>query len=391
MKKYLMSIVKYCKPIYRVYYYTGTFFLNLLKKFIRTEENLILFVSFGGKKFDDSPRAIYEGMLKDKRFEKYDLVWAFQTPENFSIPRGRIIKVDTFNYFVTALRARCWITNSSIERGLGFTGKHTFFYNTWHGTPIKKMGTDIGEDNASFRSKNTWNMDVLTCQSQYEAEIFSRVFEIDLKKCVKCGLPRNDVLAFVTEEQKKEMKAKLGIPNEKKVILYAPTFREYEKNEALKCVFKSPICFRNWKKELEEEWVILLRVHYEALQSMDLEGLSGFVYDVSAYSTLNDLMIASDILISDYSSIFFDYAILGQPMLCYAYDYDEYTKKRGLYFDIRKELLGGTIAEEELLELVKTMPSKEAIESTRSFKNKYVESYGKATETSLNLIYERIK
>lgn len=390
MKKFLMSIVKYCKPIYSLYYYIGSFTLKVIKVFIKTQDNLILFVSFGGKKFDDSPKAIYEGMLQDRRFQNYDFVWAFQNPDNFSIPKGRIIKTDTFNYFVTALKARCWITNSSVERGLGFTGKHTFFYNTWHGTPIKKMGIDIGDENSSFRSKNTWNMDVLTSQSKYEADIFSRVFEIEASKCVNCGLPRNDVLAYVTKEQKAEMKCKLGVPKEKKVILYAPTFREYEKNESLKCVFQAPLNFEKWKRVLGEEYVVLLRVHYEALQEMDVRSHKGFLYDVSAYPCLNDLMIASDLLVSDYSSIFFDYAILDQPMICYTYDYEIYAKNRGMYFDIRNELSGGSISEEELLELIKSPSHEEILKRVRNFKEKYVEHYGKATETSLNIIFDNI-
>lgn len=391
MKKFLMSIVKYCKPIYVFYYYVGSFLLNVLKIFVRSQDNLILFVSFGGKKFDDSPKAIYEAMLKDKRFQDFEFVWAFQNPEKFSLPRGRIIKTDTFQYFVTAIKARCWITNSSIERGLGFTGKKTFFYNTWHGTPIKKMGTDIDDTNTSFRSKNTWNMDVLTCQGKYEAEIFSRVFEIEAGKCIVCGLPRNDVLANVSSEQKKEIRDKLGIPEDKKAILYAPTFREYEKNESLKCIFQAPLSFSKWKEKLGEEYVVLLRVHYEALQDMDLSGQKGFVYDVSSYPYLNDLMIASDLLISDYSSIFFDYAILEQPMICYTYDYEEYTKNRGMYFDIRKELPGGSVTEEQLLALVKSFPKEEVLNQVRAFRDKYVECYGKATETSLNIILDSIK
>lgn len=391
MKKFLISIVKYCKPVYSMYYYAGSFFLNIIKKFVKTQDNLILFVSFGGKKFDDSPKAIYEAMLADNRFQNYEFVWAFQNPEKFSIPRGRIIRTDTFQYFVTAIKARCWITNSSIERGLGFTGKKTFFYNTWHGTPIKKMGTDIGVDNTSFRSKNSWNMDVLTCQGKYEADIFSRVFEIEKRKCIICGLPRNDVLANVSPELKKAMKDKLGIPEGKKAILYAPTFREYEKNESLKCVFQAPLCFSKWKETLGDEYVVLLRVHYEALQNMDISGQEGFVYDVSTYPYLNDLMMASDLLISDYSSIFFDYAILDQPMLCYTYDYEAYTKNRGMYFDIREELLGGSVSEEQLIELVKNLPFEETMERVRRFRNKYVEHYGKATETSLNIILDSIK
>ncbi len=121
-----MSFIKYCRPVYDLYYYLGTGLLNFLKLFVRTDERLILFNSFGGKSFNDSPRAIYEAMCRDPRFAGFRFVWAFQEPEKFTVKNGEKIKSDTLPYFLTALKARVWITNSSLERGLGFVGKHTF-------------------------------------------------------------------------------------------------------------------------------------------------------------------------------------------------------------------------------------------------------------------------
>lgn len=120
MKKYLIVIVKYFKPLYNIYYWIGSLIIRILKVFVKPNDKLILFISFGGKKFDDSPRVIYEQMIRDKRFDDYDLIWAFQDTEAFIIPRGRIIKIDSFKYYITALKARCWITNSTVERGLDF-------------------------------------------------------------------------------------------------------------------------------------------------------------------------------------------------------------------------------------------------------------------------------
>lgn len=89
--------MKYFNPLYKVYFWIGSFFINILKFFIKPKDNLILFISFGGKKFDDSPKAIYEAMIRDNRFDGYDLVWAFQNPQEFKIPRGRIIKTDSMD------------------------------------------------------------------------------------------------------------------------------------------------------------------------------------------------------------------------------------------------------------------------------------------------------
>ena len=390
MKKKLVSVLKYCKPLYYLYYYIGTWFLNVVKFFVKTDDRLILFNSFGGKSFNDSPKALYDAMIRDERFQGYRLVWAFQEPEKFSVPCGEKIRSDTFHYFVTALKARCWITNSSLERGLGLRGKHTYFVNTWHGTPLKKMGSDLLKDNRSFASKNSWNMDLFTTQSKYESEIFTRVFHLKPDICQVLGLPRNDELSKATEETKRICREKLGISGDKKVILYAPTFREYEKNSSMQCIFAPPVDFHKWSSRLGDNTVLLIRAHYETVQALQPE-CNDRIRNMSDYPSINDLMIASDILISDYSSVFFDYSILERPMICFAYDYDQYASSRGMYFDIRSWMDWGE-DEDQVLELLKNLDDEEqyvkAKEKTIEFKKQFVESSGSAVEQVLDRIYK---
>ena len=144
------------------------------------------------------------------------------------------------------------------------------------------------------------------------------------------GYPRNDPLAKANEETKREMRRKIGIPVDKIVLLYAPTFREYERDASLNCVLKPPVSFKKWREQLGNEYQILMRCHYEVTKLFSDEIDGEFVIDVSDYPTLNELMIASDALITDYSSIMFDYSILDRPIYIFAYDYDEYEAKRGI-------------------------------------------------------------
>ena len=130
MKKYLFYIVKYVRWIYSLYFYLGSFALKVLKLFVRPDDRLILFSSFGGRKFDDSPYVLFEAMKHDERFNDYKLVWAFHNPDQYDVNGGEKIKTDTPEYFITALRAKVWITNSSFERGLHFKNKKTFYFNT---------------------------------------------------------------------------------------------------------------------------------------------------------------------------------------------------------------------------------------------------------------------
>lgn len=387
MKKFLMRIVKYIKPMYDIYYYTLNFFIKLLGVFIIQDDKLILFNSFGGKKYDDSPKVLYEAMLKDERFKEFHFVWAFHEPERFVDINTDTVKTDTIKYFITALKARCWITNSGMERGLNFKRNETFYFNTWHGTPIKKMGSDIGGSSRSFKSKAALKVDAMTAQGEYEADIFSRVFNIHRSKFVMSGLPRNDILTQYTEDEKNKIKKRLSLPENKKVILYAPTFREYDRDKQFNCTLKLPIDIDKWKNELSDNYCILFRVHYEISSYMNIKN-DDFIIDVSNYPVLDDLMIAADILISDYSSIFFDFSIMDKVMLYFTYDYEEYEAKRGLYFDIRNYISGGK-NEDEIIELLNNIDENEKLKS-KTFRDAFVNYYGNATQKSLDYIISNI-
>lgn len=385
----LKSIVKYVKPLYRVYNLLGNACICLLKIFVKSDDKLILFISFGGKKYDDSPKAIYETMCKDERFKEYSFVWAFEKPSEFEVPGAKKIKVDTLTYYLTALSARVWITNSTVERGLNFKGKHTLYFDTWHGTPIKKMGSDIADDNKSFKMRGAWPVDIMTAQSEYEADIFSRVFNIPRNKFILCGLPRNDILANYSKEYRDRLRITLGIPDGKKVILYMPTFREYEKDDSMQCVLTPPLDLQKWERALGENYVFLFRAHYEVAKAMDIQD-NCFIQNVTNYPSLEHLMIVSDILISDYSSAFFDYSIMDKPMLYFTYDYDEYASKRGMYFDIR-ELLHGANNEDDLIQLILKMNDRTERDLLTEFRLKYVNYYGTAVKQSIDRIHSEIK
>ena len=389
MKKLIATVVKKMNFLYSLYFYLFSFFINVMKLFVKTDDKLILINSFGGKKFDDSPKALFDAMADDPRFSDKKIVWAFHEPEKFDVEGAEKIKTDTFTYFKTALKARCWITNSAIERGLGFKGKNTFYFNTWHGTPIKKMGADISSENQSFKSKSKSGVDVMTAQSDFEADVFSRVFGIARENFLMCGLPRNDALVKYTEEEKSAIRKRLGIEDGKKVILYAPTFREYERDSFQNCVLAPPMELEKWGKELGDTYCLLFRAHYEVGKVMNVSD-NDFVKNETAHPSLDELMIVSDILISDYSSIFFDFSVMDKPMFHFTYDFESYSSKRGMYFDIR-EMLSGADNEDEIISLVKNMDIEKETEKVKKFKEKYLNYYGNATQKSLDCIVKNIE
>ena len=166
--------------------------------------------------------------------------------------------------------------------------------------------------------------------------------------------------------------------------MYAPTFRE-EAN--FKEVFDVDVNL--WKQNLGDDYVLLYRAH--PVISSDTKQNNDFFIDVTNYEIVEDIMIASDLLVSDYSGIIFDYCIMDKPIFLWPYDYDKYNAIRGLYFDIRKELLYKE-DQGELTKVIKEADFKKVVEEyVIPFKNKYETEYGNATSKALDLIYNNIQ
>ena len=325
----IKRLLKQNKFIYYLYNYLFSIILKFIGLFIRMDDTLILFNSFGGAKYDDSPRAIYEYMVNNSTYKEFSMVWAIDNP-NLLPKNVKYVKNNTIKFFFTALKAKYWITNSSMERGLKFKKKSTIYINTWHGSIIKKI--DIKNDRLVFRVSMP---DYVYTQSQMDIDYFSEKWNYPKSIFVLSGYPRNDELTHTSKSEIEEIKKKLNIPLNKKVILYAPTFRDndYDKNG---CYIAPPITINKWEKELSNDYILLFRAHYEINKVLNIKE-NNFIHNVTNYPKLNDLLKISDILISDYSSIMIDYSILEKPIYCFAYDYQKYNKERGFAYDLKKE------------------------------------------------------
>jgi CDP-glycerol glycerophosphotransferase len=172
------------------------------------------------------------------------------------------------------------------------------------------------------------------------------------------GYPRNDALLNATPEKVTAIKEHLQITpadiGNKKIILYAPTWRDNQHESGKGYSYTLGVDFDRLRRDLGEDFVILFRAHYLVASQFDFAAYAGFVYDVSNYPDINDLYLAADLLITDYSSVFFDYANLRKPMLFYMYDLAAYRDDiRGFYIDL-SELPGPIVETED--ELVKAIP-----------------------------------
>ena len=212
-------------------------------------------------------------------------------------------------------------------------------------------------------------------------------FKLQESAMLPVGLPRNDELYGYDGADGESIKKRLGIALDKKVILYAPTWRDSVDNGKTYAI-APPIDFDLWKKTLGEEFVILIRAHAYTNKVMNIK-FDDRVVDVSQYPSINELFKISDILISDYSASIIDYSILERPIICFAYDYEEYKAERGLYWDLEKEMPNGVMRNEsEVLQHIMTMDYVEDSKKTKSLKSKYNQYGGNASQECVKALFE---
>lgn len=355
-------------------------------KKIDIDEKMIIFESFFGKKYACSPKAIYEYMSNNTEYNDYKFVWAFRKPnearEFFRDKKVILVKYDSKKYYRYHAKAKYWIRNTRLPECI-IKKKNQVYIQCWHGTPLKRLGFDINVKGNNPLSSNRivrkqYNHDskmynYMISPSKYCTEKLISSFNLEKlgKKdiMIEKGYPRNDELFKFDDKYVKKIKEDLGIPLDKKVIMYAPTFRDNQHKLGVGYTHDLILDLNKLKEKLGNDYVILLRLHYHVANKINVYKHLGFIYDVSNYNNINDLYIISDMLITDYSSVFFDYANLKRPILFYMYDLDTYKNNtRDFYIDL-EELPGPIITKEE--ELLKS------IENIEQVKEQYDETYKK--------------
>ena len=139
MRLKIISFLRQHPVILQTFWKIAKIILFLFSKICRIKEKSVLFASFGGRTFDDSPKALYDEICRRKDFEDWNLIWAFVEPDKYNIPRGKKIKIDTLAFFKSLLTSRIWISNSGMDRGINYSDNRIIKIETWHGTPLKKI------------------------------------------------------------------------------------------------------------------------------------------------------------------------------------------------------------------------------------------------------------
>lgn len=329
---------------------------KLLDKEESVDSNTIIFESFGGKNYSDSPKYIYEYMQKN--YPKLNYIWVFKNPDkNVITGNAEKVKKGSKEYYAAYSKAKFWVTNARLPLYMN-KKENQVYIQTWHGTPLKRLANDMkvvrmpGTTTANYKKNfyaETSRWDYLVSPNRYSTNIFKTAFWMNEERTWEIGYPRNDVLVNRNNDQEyiNQIKKDLNLPEGKKVIMYAPTWRDDEFVKKGQYLFDLKINLENLQKELGEDYVILLRMHYLIANALDLNGYEDFAIDVSNYSDISELYLISDALITDYSSVMFDFGILKRPQYFFAYDIEKYDKGlRGFYMDYMNDLPGEIITDE---------------------------------------------
>lgn len=367
------------------------------------KKNQIIFESFLGKQYSDNPRAIYEYL--EKNYPEYTLYWSVERNSlyKFNTLNVNYIRRFSFKWMITMNRSKYWVTNSRLPLWIP-KPKKVIYIQTWHGTPLKRLADDMeevhmpGTNTQKYKEnflKEAQKWDYLISPNAYSTEIFKRAFKYD-REIIEVGYPRNDYLILNNNQiEIDSIKRKANLPLDKKIILYAPTWRDNQFYGRGRYKFDISMDLEKMQKELSSEYVILLRMHYLVAENIDISKYSGFIYDYSYYEDIRELYLISDILITDYSSVFFDFANLKKPMLFYVYDLENYRDNlRGFYFDFEKQAPGPLVkTTDELLIEINNLKNEDGTNKRlEDFYNKfcYLED-GRASERVMDKVFQSMK
>lgn len=370
-------LIKHIPFIQWLYKNIMSFAFRVMGLFIPLDDKLVLLSSYGGDQYSDSPKVLFEAMKLDSRFTGFHYVWAFGNPSKFDVFGADKVKIDTIQYFKTALKAKVWITNVNIERGLHFKKNSQVYLNTWHGTGPKKGGNAVkGRNDYDFSY-----VDIVCVDGKYARDEMVNWFNARDENLLYSGRPREDELFSFDEKTTIRVRKELNIPEGKKILLYMPTWREYgnlELNSEL------------WETKLSDKYVMLVRAHHFAKKGISVSDRQ-FWIDVSRYHDVNELYWIADVLISDYSSAFFDYGLLGKPMVCFGYDYEKYEADFGFLMDLKNEFPSGIKrTESEVIDFITDIDYSFESIRCKTYVDSYVKHPGSATQMCIDKVYEKL-
>jgi len=295
----------------------------------------VSFIAFSGRQYSDSPKRISDALLQLR--PDIEQVWAFNEPEKFAFLKEKgikVVKYKSFQYLYYVMTSKVYVDNAEFWSILKFRPGQMVL-QTWHGGgAYKRVGGHRIDVNAREQHHAVEKMNKITLflsSSRSFTDFVIRGAYQYRGEVLECGLPRNDDLLDPDPAAAGRVKQALGIAPEKKVLLYAPTFRNSHSLDLY------DVDFPRLKAALERrfggEWVILLRMHYYMAHKA-MAAKADFLVNATDYPDMQELLLASDVLLTDYSSCMWDFSLMHRPCFLYARDIAEYRGERDFYTPI---------------------------------------------------------
>ncbi|NGN65707.1 bifunctional glycosyltransferase family 2 protein/CDP-glycerol:glycerophosphate glycerophosphotransferase [Streptomyces sp. A7024] len=323
------------------------------------DENLAVYSAYWNRGVACNPAAIHR---KARELAPHvHGVWVVRAGDEDSIPAGvDYVVARSPRYWEVMARAKYLVNNVNFPDDI-VKRPGQIHLQTHHGTPLKQMGIDQQRFPAAAKNMSFHRMlervdrwDYSLSANQHSTEIWERVYPCAFES-LDTGYPRNDVFFRATAQDVRRIRTELGIKEGQTALLYCPTVRDYQKG------FLPRLDLERLCRELGPDHVVLVRAHYFYGADPRLRALQrrGLIKDVSRHPAVEDLCLAADALITDYSSIMFDYACLDRPIVTYVDDWEVYDKARGMYFDLLSQRPGETpgataTSEDELIDVFRS-------------------------------------
>ncbi|WP_306204767.1 bifunctional glycosyltransferase/CDP-glycerol:glycerophosphate glycerophosphotransferase [Actinoplanes sp. RD1] len=307
--------------------------------------DVVLYNAFTGRQYSDSPKAVHEELLA--RGLPLEHQWVSVDGQAPLPHSAEPVALWSKRWIESLATSRYIVTNQHLPEWFR-RREGQVVVQTWHGTPLKRIGFDIEDVQFTDRryleklTEEAPNWSFLVSPNTFSTPLLRRAFRYG-GEILEIGYPRNDVLFRDRAEIAARVRAVVGLPPGRKIVLYAPTWRDDESSGGVyKMSMQLDVAAA--AARLGADHVLLVRRHPNVIDEIPGAG-DGFVYDVSAYPDMADLLAAADILITDYSSVMFDFASTGRPMLFFTYDLAYYRDElRGFYFDFEAEAPGPLLA-----------------------------------------------
>jgi CDP-glycerol glycerophosphotransferase len=296
----------------------------------------VVYNSFGGRQYSDSPRAIHEELVR--RGAPLEHLWIVSDAACRVPDTARAVRSGSREFYEALARSRYVVSNDHFPEWVRRRDDQTFV-QTWHGTPLKKLGFDANEVSQRDRQFGPgWedqvpNWQYVVSPNSFATPIMRRAYTI-AGEILETGYPRNDVFFHPDRDAlERRVRERLGLPDGARTVLYAPTFRDDLLDRRGRHRLDLHLDLAALRGALGPDTVLLFRKHHYIADAVPVTA-DGFVRDVSSYPEVNELLLATDVLVTDYSSLMFDYANTGRPMLFFTYDLEHYEERlRGFYLD----------------------------------------------------------